>query len=53
MIPVTEMPVKSIIARPLEGAKVPAGTVGVEGVALTGEGEIVGADFYGQGQAMV
>src|SRR5205085_9762950 len=41
MIPVTEMPVKSIIARPLEGAKVPAGTVRVEGVALTGEGEIV------------
>jgi hypothetical protein len=41
MIPVTEMPVKSIIARPLEGAKVPEGTVQVEGVAFTGEGEIV------------
>ena len=41
MIPVTEMAVKSIIARPLEGAKVPGGTVQVEGVALTGEGEIV------------
>ena len=41
MIPVTEMPVKSIIARPLEGAKVPGGTVQVEGVAFTGEGEIV------------
>src|SRR5436309_1478510 len=34
MIPVTEMAVKSIIARPLEGAKVPGGTVQVEGVAL-------------------
>jgi sulfite oxidase len=41
MIPVTEMPVKSIIAQPLEGAKVPGGTVQVEGVAFTGEGEIV------------
>jgi sulfite oxidase len=41
MMPVTEMPVKSIIARPLEGAKVPGGTVQVEGVAWTGEGEIV------------
>src|SRR5216117_480151 len=41
MTPVTEMPVKSIIARPLEGAKVRVGTLQVEGVAFTGEGEIV------------
>ena len=41
MTPVTEMPVKSIIARPLVGAKVRVGTVQVEGVAFTGEGEIV------------
>jgi DMSO/TMAO reductase YedYZ molybdopterin-dependent catalytic subunit len=41
MIPVTEMPVKSLIARPLEGAKITGGEVQVEGVAFTGDGEIV------------
>jgi len=38
LVPVTAMNVKSLIARPLEGAVVPAGRVEVKGVAWTGEG---------------
>jgi DMSO/TMAO reductase YedYZ molybdopterin-dependent catalytic subunit len=41
MVPVTEMVVKSIITRPSEGAMLSGETVQVEGVAFTGEGEIV------------
>jgi sulfite oxidase len=39
-VPVTEMPVKSIIARPSDGAAISGDTVTVEGVAFTGEGEV-------------
>jgi sulfite oxidase len=41
MVPITEMVVKSIIAQPLDGAAVSGDTVRVQGVAFTGEGEIV------------
>ncbi|TAL12389.1 MAG: sulfite oxidase-like oxidoreductase [Nitrospirae bacterium] len=41
MVPVTELVVKSLITRPLEGAVLAGETVQVEGVAFTGEGEIV------------
>lgn len=40
MVPVTEMVVKSIITRPLDGAMLSGESVQVEGVAFTGEGEI-------------
>jgi DMSO/TMAO reductase YedYZ molybdopterin-dependent catalytic subunit len=41
MVPVTEMTVKSIITRPSEDAMLSGETVQVDGVAFTGEGEIV------------
>jgi sulfite oxidase len=40
MVPVTLMPVKSIIARPLEGASLPAGKQEVVGVAFSGHAAI-------------
>jgi sulfite oxidase len=40
LVPVTVMNVKSLIARPLEGAILPAGLVEVKGVAWTGEGTV-------------
>ncbi len=38
LVPVTTLNVKSLIARPLAGAKLPAGRVEVRGVAWTGDG---------------
>ena len=40
VVPVTTLNVKSLIARPLEGAKLPAGRVEVRGVAWTGDGTV-------------
>jgi DMSO/TMAO reductase YedYZ molybdopterin-dependent catalytic subunit len=40
LVPVTTMPVKSLIARPVAGARVPAGRVEVRGVAWTGAGHV-------------
>ncbi|WP_435008525.1 sulfite oxidase [Tundrisphaera lichenicola] len=40
LVPVTTLNVKSLIARPLEGAVLPAGKVEIKGVAWTGEGTI-------------
>jgi DMSO/TMAO reductase YedYZ molybdopterin-dependent catalytic subunit len=40
LVSVTTMPVKSLIARPAEGARLPAGRVEVRGVAWTGEGTV-------------
>jgi len=38
LVPVTTLNVKSLIARPLDGATLPAGKVEVKGVAWTGDG---------------
>ncbi len=43
-IPVEALPVKSIIALPQDGAAVAPGEVWIQGVALTGNGEIVGVE---------
>jgi DMSO/TMAO reductase YedYZ molybdopterin-dependent catalytic subunit len=40
LVPVTTLNVKSLIARPVEGANLPAGKVEVKGVAWTGEGVV-------------
>lgn len=40
-VPVADMPVKSLIAHPVEGAVLPLGDLLIEGVAFTGEGEVV------------
>ncbi len=40
VVPVTTLNVKSLIARPLEGATLPAGRVEVRGVAWTGDGTV-------------
>jgi len=40
LVPVTTLNVKSLIARPLEGAVLPAGRVEVRGVAWTGDGTV-------------
>ncbi len=40
-VPVEAMPVKSIIARPDDGARVTVGDIPIQGVAWTGEGEVV------------
>ncbi|MEP6887246.1 MAG: sulfite oxidase [Nitrospirales bacterium] len=42
--PVEEMPVKSIIARPENGASVTGGEVLIQGIAWTGDGEMVRVD---------
>jgi len=44
MVPVEELPVKSIIAVPQDGAAVAAGEVRIQGVAWTGDGEVVGVE---------
>lgn len=40
LVPVTRLNVKSLIAHPLEGARVPRGQVEIRGVAWTGEGHV-------------
>jgi hypothetical protein len=40
LVPLTTMPVKSLIARPIAGSRLPAGTIEVRGVAWTGEGHV-------------
>src|SRR5262249_11580789 len=39
LVPLTTMPVKSLIARPVAGAKLPAGKIEVRGGAWTGPGQ--------------
>jgi len=45
----TEMGVKSVITKPLDGERVKAGTVEVKGAAWAGEAEIVGVDLSTDG----
>jgi hypothetical protein len=40
-VPVEAMPVKSIMAQPDDGARVTGGDIPIQGVAWTGEGEVV------------
>jgi DMSO/TMAO reductase YedYZ molybdopterin-dependent catalytic subunit len=40
LVPLTTMPVKSLVARPVAGARLPAGRIDVRGVAWTGMGHV-------------
>jgi DMSO/TMAO reductase YedYZ molybdopterin-dependent catalytic subunit len=44
LIPLTTMPVKSLIARPTAGARLPAGKIEIRGVAWTGLGHVTGVE---------
>ena len=44
LVPLTTMPVKSLIARPIAGARLAAGRVEVRGVAWTGTGHVTGVE---------
>jgi DMSO/TMAO reductase YedYZ molybdopterin-dependent catalytic subunit len=44
LVPLTTMPVKSLIARPSAGARLPAGRIEVRGVAWTGLGHVTGVE---------